>query len=417
MAAAAPPPAYAEMTAILREISSLDGALGVINWDQQVMLPPGASSARGRQKAVLASVIHERSTSAALDAAIAACEADMAGLPDDFARANVRDARRSFRHTAGLSKALVMEREEAESKGYSAWTKAREKNDFASFAPVLEDGLRVFKKCAEATRPGMEPYDAAIDMFERGMTAKRLEEIFDGLQGPLKTLRDQVVEAKKSAEGVKEVLKGGEQWDVDAQARLCKKIAEKMSFDFDHGRLDVSLHPFTGGSGPEDTRITTRYSSEVPWEGLMGTIHEVGHALYEQGRNEPNAGLPVSEALSMGAHESQSLFWERMIGQSPAFWKAVLPLCQEEFSFAKNLTGEDFSYAVNQVDPSGLIRVDSDELFYPFHIIMRFQIERGLFDGSITTADLPKVWAAKMKDFFGLDVPSDTVGCLQDVHW
>ena len=190
-----------------------------------------------------------------------------------------------------------------------------------------------------------------------------------------------------------------------------------QTFDFRHFSLtDISAHPFTVDAGHTDTRITTRYSTNIPFEGIMGTIHEVGHAMYEQGLNKEFAGLPVSNALSMGSHESQSLFWERMISQREEFWEHILPLIHEKLPHTKSATARDFYLAVNQVSRS-LIRVEADEVTYPFHIVLRFEIEKGLIDGSIRVEDLPAVWQEKFKKYIGIDVPNDSKGCLQDVHW
>lgn len=180
--------------------------------------------------------------------------------------------------------------------------------------------------------------------------------------------------------------------------------------------IDVSVHPFTGGAGPTDVRITTRYSTSVPFEGIMGTIHEAGHAMYEQGRNMKYEGLPASEALSMGVHESQSLFWERMIGQNVAFWESIIDKIHEKLPHTREATAEDFFFATNQVNRS-LIRVDADEVTYPFHIILRFELEKKLLDGSLQVDDLPKAWNDGMKELVGIEVPDDSKGCLQDIHW
>lgn len=176
------------------------------------------------------------------------------------------------------------------------------------------------------------------------------------------------------------------------------------------------MHPFTGGACPDDVRITTRYSTDKPFEGIMGTVHEVGHAMYEQGRNAKYDGLPVSNALSMGAHESQSLFWERMIGQNIGFWEAMLPKIHERLPHTKDVTANDLFFAVNQVQRS-LIRVDADELTYPFHIILRFELEKKLMNGSLAMEDISKAWNEGMKKHLGIEPPTDTEGCLQDVHW
>ncbi len=420
MAAAAatttPAPEYDKLTKLLREISSLAGAQGVLVWDEMVMLPKGSAADRAEQKAVLAAVIHEKSTSDELAAAIAAAEGVSCGL-NEYAKANVRDARRSYDQTVRVPRELVMERERAESNGYAAWVEAKKASDWQKFAPVMREGLRVFKQYVSASRPDMEPYDAAIDTFERGMTVRRLQELFDELAPPLKRLLDDVARARANMPPVADALRGGAGWEVDKQTKFSRVVAEMLTFDFDKGRIDVSQHPFTGGSGPDDTRITTRYSTNNPFEGIMGTIHESGHALYEQGRGGEQKGLPVAEPLSMGAHESQSLFWERMIGLSTPFWSAVLPTLHEQLPVTKDCTAEDVAYAVNQVNKEGLIRVDADELSYPFHIILRFEIERGLFDGSIDVDDLPTIWNQKMKQYFDVDVPDVARGCLQDVHW
>lgn len=181
-------------------------------------------------------------------------------------------------------------------------------------------------------------------------------------------------------------------------------------------RADVSVHPFTGGACPDDVRITTRYSKQVPFEGIMGTVHETGHAMYEQGRNAKYEGLPVSDALSMGAHESQSLFWERMIAQNVGFWECMLPKIHENLPHTREVSADEFFFAVNQVNRS-LIRVDADELTYPFHIMLRFELEKKLLDGSLAVDELPKAWKDGMKRLLDVEVESDKVGCMQDVHW
>lgn len=179
---------------------------------------------------------------------------------------------------------------------------------------------------------------------------------------------------------------------------------------------DVSVHPFTGGAGPTDVRITTRFSTALPFEGVMGTVHEVGHGLYEQGRNDKHEGLPVSEALSMGSHESQSLFWERMIGQHSRFWESNLESLHHHFPHTKGVTADDMFFAMNQVN-TGLIRVDADELTYPFHIMLRLDLERRLVSGTLNVSDLPSAWRTGMKQLLNVDVPNDSKGVLQDIHW
>jgi len=190
-----------------------------------------------------------------------------------------------------------------------------------------------------------------------------------------------------------------------------------MGFDWSKGRLDVSLHPFTGGSHPTDVRITTRYSEDTFLESVMGLIHETGHALYEQGRSLEFDGLPVNEALSMGIHESQSLLWERMVGQRRSFWDHASAVLRRHFPATAECSPEDFYRYVNKVMPENLIRVDADELTYPLHVCVRFELERALFDGSVTVEGLPEAWNEKMEEYLGVRPPNDKVGVLQDVHW
>jgi len=215
---------------------------------------------------------------------------------------------------------------------------------------------------------------------------------------------------------IPEALLGGDHWDVASQEALCREISEAIGFDMSSGRLDVSTHPFTGGPHPTDVRITTRYSTDNWKDGVTGTVHEVGHALYEQGRNSAYADLPVSRALSMGVHESQSLLWERMVFLNRAFWDYATPIFHKHFPHTKDCTADDFYAVMNLVEP-GFIRVDADEVTYPLHVILRFEIEKAFFDGSLDVESLPTVWNQKMKDLLGLDVSNDAEGCLQDIHW
>lgn len=247
--------------------------------------------------------------------------------------------------------------------------------------------------------------------------AERLNEVFGAVKTELVPLIKAIQESRVNREyRVPAALQGGENWSVEAQKAICREFAEAIGFDFSKGRFDVSVHPFTGGSHPTDVRITTRYSAENWQEGVGGTVHEVGHALYEQGRSEEYVDLPVSRSLSMGVHESQSLFWERMIHQSREFWEWATPLMHKHFPHTRGCTPDDFYRAVNRVEP-GLIRVDADEVTYPMHIILRFELESGIMSNRIALDDLPRLWNQKMKSSLNVDVPNNAKGVLQDVHW
>jgi len=411
----------------LRELDALGGCAGVLGWDELVMLPGGAAAARGRQKAALAAAVHEKATHPELGALIGEAEAELAAGAANaaaaaaftFDGATVRDARRAFDRATRVPEALVKREAELGSRGYHCWAAAREKGDFSLFAPVLEELLELRREIAQhVAGPDADAYNAQIDLFERGMTHARLTEILGGVKAGLLPLVSEIKASVAAGNGPAPhpaLTAGG--FAVEAQEAACREIATAMGFDWERGRLDVSVHPFTGGSHPSDVRITTRYTEDTLLDGIMGLVHETGHALYEQGRNPEHDGLPVSEALSMGIHESQSLLWERMVAQRRSFWKWAEVILHKHLPETRPAAAEDLYRHVNRVNPENLIRVDADELTYPLHVLVRFEIERGLFDGSISVRDLPRVWNAKYIEYLGVEPPSDKVGVLQDVHW
>jgi len=254
-----------------------------------------------------------------------------------------------------------------------------------------------------------------IDDYSAGLTAARIREIFDavkiGIVGLLRDLREKGTPPDSSW------LHG--EYDTEKQAALCKEVSVALGFDLDRGRLDVSVHPFTGGAHPTDVRMTTRFKADDIMEGLTGAIHETGHALYEQGRCLEYDGLPVNAAAGMAIHESQSLLWERMVGLSPAFAKYLLPKIRGAFPEAlpDDRTPDDLYAAVNRVRDESMIRVEADEVTYPLHVILRFEIELGLLEGTVTVDAVPRLWNEKMKEYLGVEPENDAQGCLQDVHW
>ncbi|KAL3922386.1 MAG: hypothetical protein SGPRY_004581 [Prymnesium sp.] len=397
-------------------------------------MPAGAAEARAEQKAALAKVIHRLRTGEEMAEAVEGVRARVDELEDAQARAkyaaclcfpqrvmtrcaSVRDAVEDFDKEARKSSELAEAEARLESEAFNAWKEARATSDFSKFAAKLSELFALKRRIAELTRPGVaEPYDGALDAFERGMTAQRLDEIFKELRTGLVPLLEAILAKKAAAPEVDAphtALSPGSQWGVEQQAELSRHVAAAIGYCFENGRLDVSTHPFTGGAGPTDVRVTSRFSDN--WmEGFGGTIHETGHALYEQGRDvsEEARGLPVSNALSMGVHESQSLLWERMVLQSRPFWDWATPLFHERFPFTKEASAEDFYRMYNRVEP-GFIRVEADEVTYPLHVIMRYDIERALFSGEMEVASVPKVWNDRMQRDLGLEVKNDAQGCLQ----
>eukprot|EP00775_Hariotina_reticulata_P006119 gene6119-6358_t len=382
--------AYDDLCAKLRELDALSGINGLLGWDELVMMPEGSVGSRGAQKSALAGVLYDKRTDTILGQLLTQLKTAPAGALDQVQAAVVRDALRSYTREVSIPKELAQRIAKLETDAYVAWVGARKDADFSKFAPFLQQWVDVNQQKAAAIDPSKPVYDVLLDDYEKGMTSARLDEIFAEVRQRLVPL---ITELRSSGSPPDDAwLKG--KYSVDVQAELCKSVALALGFDTGNGRLDVSVHPFTGGSHPTDVRMTTRFKEEDLTEGLTGAIHETGHALYEQGRNLDKAweGLPVNSALSMGIHESQSLFWERMVGLGLPFAQWLLPRIRQYFPDFPDRSAEDLYEAENVIKSPSLIRVEADEVTYPMHIILRYEIERGLLEGSIK-------------------------GCLQDVHW
>ena len=403
---------YDLLTGRLEEISRLGGVMSTLHWDQEVMMPEGAGESRARQMAALAGVIHEKSADPILGDLLGGVELADEMLFNPHEWCNIQEARRDYDLATKVPKSLVQEMAELGSRGHFVWVEARKAGRFVDFAPVLSRFIELKTQWARAVYPEWEAYDANIDPFERGMKMAELTPLFERIKKELIPLVQAI--AEKPAPDTR-FLKGD--FPVEKQEALGRRISRDMGFSFDKGRMDISVHPFCGGGHPTDVRITTRYRTDNFIESLYAVIHETGHGLYEQGRMAEGRDLPVSESLSMGIHESQSLFWERMIGQGRPFLSHYLPVFAEAFpaSFQGVTEGQLYA-AVNACQP-GLIRVEADEVHYPLHVILRYEIEKGLFEGSIQVLDLPEVWNGKMRDYLGLVPESDSQGVLQDVHW
>ena len=402
---------YQKLERRLEEISRLGGIMGILHWDQEVIMPNGAAESRASQMGVLAGTIHEKSTDPEMGKLLDALDKENSFTA--FEQCNIREARREYDMETKVPKDLVMEMAELSSKGHQVWIKARSENKFSDFAPVLKQLVELKKRWAEYVSPEVSSYDANIDLYERGATMAKITPVFESLKSELIPLIRDIQESDYKPNS--SFMKGN--FLVDKQEALGRRISEDMGFVFDRGRMDVSVHPFCGGSHPTDVRITTRYRTDNFIESLYAVIHETGHGLYEQGRMKDGRDLPASEALSMGIHESQSLFWERMIAQSPAFCNRYLPLIAETFPETFNTVSPEQLYeAVNVSEPS-YIRVEADEVTYPMHVILRYEIEKGFFDGSVEIDTLPELWNSKMKEYLGIEPSSDTLGVLQDTHW
>jgi len=417
MASPAVRPASLEtLFSTLRNIASLRQAKALVEWDQLVMMShaDATSKARGGHLAALAGVIHEKSTAGELGDAIAAAERDLAkGGADARDMAAVRDARRDFDMETKISSELATRKAALSAEAYSTWNKARTASDFSMFEETLSRCFAVAAEVAEARADGRPIYDTCLDEFERGMPAERIAGIFDEVKAALQPLIQQVLQSEhKPSEAPLSTPTGVDSFDLKAQETLNKDIVKSLGFNFDQGRVDVSVHPFTTSFSPADVRITSRFNDKEWYQGLAGSVHECGHAMYESQLRD--TGLPVDQALSMGVHESQSLFWERHIGLSRPFWKWCGPKVRDALGVVGD--DEELYRAVNHVK-QGFIRVEADELTYPMHVILRYTLERKLMSGEMTVAELPEAWNRGMEELLGVEVPDDAKGCLQDVHW
>ncbi len=377
-------------------------------------MPPKGSGPRAAMLGYLAGELHDKVISKEFRELLqeAKAAADAAGLTPGES-AIVREVWRDVTREEKLPLEFVKELTQVTSEAYHVWMDARKKKDFKLFAPHLSRIVALKRREAELVGFQHSPYDALLDTFEPYATT---EEIATAL-GDLKNfLVPFLVKIKNSKAKVSQSIIAGD-YDIEKQKAFCALAAKQIGYDFDAGRLDVSAHPFSTSFHPLDSRITTRYSRSEFMESVSGVIHEVGHALYEQGLPAEHFGTPLAEAVSLGIHESQSRLWENMVGKSRAFWTYFYPLLQKEFPAPlQNVSLDSFYRAINAVQPS-FIRVEADEVTYNLHIILRFEIERALIEGHIAVEDLPRIWNLKMKELLTVDVPDDSLGVLQDVHW
>lgn len=404
---------YQKLAKKLEELGQLEQIMGILHWDQEVIMPSGATQARAGQIASLAGVAHEKLTNSQIGELLDQLESGSSKDLDAYELCNIRETRRAYDRETKVPMELVQEVAELGSKGHHVWAKARAENKYSDFAPVLERLIELQKQWAHHIEPNKPPYDVLMDIYERDLTMERVDPIFERLKVELVPLIRAIQESAYQPDT--SFLQG--EFSVTKQEALGRTISEALGFDFDKGRMDVSVHPFCGGADPTDVRITTRYGTDNFMESLFAVIHETGHAMYEQGRMERDRALPVSEALTTGIHESQSLFWERMISKQKAFCEHYMELFAG--TFPDNLRGVDsqaFYEAINICKPT-FIRVESDEVTYPMHIILRYEIEKGIFDGTYTVSDLPEVWNNKMEEYLGIRPATDVEGILQDVHW
>ena len=403
-------PAYSRLLSSLRRAHVLESVASVLGWDEQVNLPEGSVACRAEQMTVLAEILHAAATDPDFDAALRELEATPGALEPD-ASVIVRLARRDFDRAVRLPSRFVAEKARLQSEAYHAWAENRRNSTFSPYAPYLEQHLALAREEAVFQGWGDRAYDYAIDRHDPGMTTERVDALFTELKiGLLPLVREIVAGTRPTAPGL---FRG---FPVAGQQAFLREVTAALGFDYSRGRIDVSLHPFCGGS-PADVGMTTRFDVDNPLDSLFSSIHETGHGLYEQGLRAEHLGTPLGQSVGMGVHESQSRLWENQVSRSRAFWTHFESRFRAHFPEQTAAVDSETLYrAINAVEPT-LIRVDSDEVTYNLHILLRFEIEQRLFRGDLKVADLPAAWNALSTELLGLTPPSDRLGVLQDVHW
>ena len=403
--------AYDELTQRSRELWNIGSIRGLVSWDQQVNMPPKGVTHRAEMLSYLAQEMHRKSTDPRIGELLAAAEQGQC-LPAQAA--NLREWRRAYDQATKLPADLVRRRAELTAKANAVWQEARAKNDFPLFAPYLGELVALSRETADHLGWQAERYDALLDQYEPDLTAARCEVFFDGLRKAVVPLLEQIVASPVQAD--RDLFRGAA-FPEAGQRDLGIAVTRALGFDYEAGRLDISTHPFTNGFCTGDVRLTTRYDAQSPFQSLMGTIHEAGHGMYDQGLAPEHEGTPLGDSVSLGIHESQSRFFENNIGRSQAFWLHWFPRFRQTFLGVVDHVGFDDLYLLlNDVRPT-LIRVEADEVTYNLHIMARFEIERDLFRGDLQPADLPAAWNAKYRAYLGITPPTDREGVLQDIHW
>lgn len=409
-----PSDAYADLIRRVKEAAVLGSCGAILGWDERVNLPRNGAAFRGEQMALLARLAHEMSIAPEIGEALMDIEnSELVGDPESDEAVNVREIRRGYDRSVKLPKELVEELARVTIQAQQAWQQARQANDFPAFRPWLERVVKLKREEAQAVGYKEHPYDALLDEYEPGATAKEIEQVFAGLRAELVPLIAVIAESKRRPNA--DILR--RDFPVELQKVFGTAAAAAIGFDFASGRLDTTTHPFCSGIGPGDCRITTRWNPRFFNESFFGILHEAGHGLYEQGLDPEHFGTPRGSFCSLGIHESQSRLWENQVGRGRPFWEHFFPRAKQVFiESLRDVTLDNFCFAINDVKPS-FIRVEADEATYNLHIILRFELELGLLSGDLKPADVPGAWNDKFKKMFDLIPPDDRQGCLQDIHW
>ena len=397
----------------LREISDLKAALAVLSWDQMTLMPTGGSEARSRQMATLELLSHEKFVSPELGKLLDGLQSLLKQLPPDSPTAAlIRVTTRDYQKAIKIPPSFAAQFSAHTSKTYEAWLKARQEQNFKIVGPLLEKTLEFSRKMANFYPGYQHIADPLIDQLDEGMTVRIIRPLFQRLRAELAPLVQKITSQPGSDDSC---LRG--HFSEAGQLEFGLKVARHLGFDFQRGRQDKSPHPFTTSFAINDVRITTRVREDFLAEALFSTVHETGHALYEQGINPDFDGTPLADGASMSVHESQSRLWENIVGRSRNFWIYFYPRLQALFpQQLKRFPLETFYRAINKVGRS-LIRTDADEVTYNLHVMLRFDLETELLEGKLAVKDLPEAWNERYRKDLGVVPPDEAVGVLQDMHW
>lgn len=394
------------------QVWTLKECYSLASWDQQTLMPAGGAPGRANHLAVLEKTSHQLLSSPDFGQALQAAE-QQGG--DEFQTCYIRQCRRHHDRACKVPSQLVEELSRTTSHALEVWAKARQTNDFASYQPVLAKMFDLKRQQAESIGYSQHPYDALLDEFEPQMLTSDVERVFSALRPSLSQLVEDLTGQGAGNQFCDGLLR--QKFPVQVQEAVARWMLETIGFDFQHGRLDKSVHPFCSTSSSLDVRVTDRYQEDFLSPAVFGALHEGGHGLYEQGSPPELNGTPLRGGCSLGIHESQSRLWENFVGRGLPFWKAHFAKLQAFFPY--QLSGysvSDFYRAINTVQPS-LIRVEADEVTYTLHIILRFELEKALLTGDLAVADLPAAWNENMHKYLGIRPSDDRTGCLQDIHW
>lgn len=401
---------YEQYKELSQKAADLQFASAVLGWDQEVYMPPKGFAMRGRQMATLATQAHEIMTGEAYSNLLQQLVAakDLTQEQQDNVRLGWEDYEKNKKLPSSFVDAITKQT----SASFDAWLLARKENNYSLYEPELAKMIALKKQQAELYGYKAHPYDSLLDDYEKGLTVAILEPVFDKVKEQLPPLLAKIKSAQQvNNDFFHQHFPKQQQWDFSID------VLKQMGYDFDAGRQDYSEHPFTTSFSTSDVRITTRVDENNYASLLWSSIHEGGHALYEQGLPADEYGMPLGNAASLGIHESQSRLWENCVGRSKAFWIFFYPKLQQYFSSQLgSVTLNDFYRGVNKIQPS-LIRTEADEVTYHFHVMIRYEIEKGLIEGTISTKELPEVWNNMYSKYLGISSPDDKQGILQDVHW